>query len=79
MPPIKSPDRKFPNTVRVGTNNLPAGTYTIHWQAGSSDVKSRLPAMDTRLPFPQPSPPPPGLTRFSNIETAVARWSMVSP
>jgi hypothetical protein len=29
----------FPSTVRVGTNNLPAGTYKIHWQAGSSDAK----------------------------------------
>ncbi len=29
----------FPSTVRVGTNTLPAGTYAIHWQEGSSDVQ----------------------------------------
>jgi hypothetical protein len=27
----------FPSTVRVGTNSLPAGTYAIHWQEGSSN------------------------------------------
>ena len=32
----------FPSTVRVGTNNLPAGTYKIHWQAGSSDAQVTL-------------------------------------
>jgi hypothetical protein len=32
----------FANTVRVGTNNLPAGTYKIHWQAGSSDAQVTL-------------------------------------
>jgi hypothetical protein len=29
----------FPGTVRVGTNTLPAGTYAIHWQEGSSEVQ----------------------------------------
>jgi hypothetical protein len=29
----------FPSTVRVGSNNLPAGTYKIHWQVGSSDAQ----------------------------------------
>jgi hypothetical protein len=29
----------FPSTVRVGTNTLPAGTYAIHWQEGSSEVQ----------------------------------------
>jgi hypothetical protein len=32
----------FPSTVRVGANNLPAGTYKIHWQAGSSDAQVTL-------------------------------------
>jgi hypothetical protein len=32
----------FPNTVRVGANNLPAGTYKVHWQAGSSDSELTL-------------------------------------
>jgi hypothetical protein len=32
----------FPSTVRVGSNNLPAGTYKIHWQAGSSDAQVTL-------------------------------------
>ena len=29
----------FPGTVRVGTNTLPAGTYAVHWQEGSSEVQ----------------------------------------
>jgi hypothetical protein len=29
----------FPSTVRVGANSLPAGTYAIHWQEGSSEVQ----------------------------------------
>jgi hypothetical protein len=32
----------FPSTVRVGTNNLPAGTYKARWQAGSSDTQITL-------------------------------------
>jgi hypothetical protein len=29
----------FPSTVRVATNTLPAGTYAIRWQEGSSEVQ----------------------------------------
>jgi hypothetical protein len=32
----------FPNTVRVGANDLPAGTYKVRWQAGSSEVQVTL-------------------------------------
>jgi hypothetical protein len=32
----------FPSAVRVGTNNLPAGTYAVHWQEGSGDVQVTL-------------------------------------
>jgi hypothetical protein len=32
----------FPTPVRVGSNNLPAGTYAIHWQAGSGDVQVKI-------------------------------------
>ena len=32
----------FPSPVRIGTNNLPAGTYKVHWQAGSSDAQIML-------------------------------------
>ncbi len=33
----------FPSTVRVGTATLPAGTYSVHWDAGSSnDVQLQL-------------------------------------
>jgi hypothetical protein len=32
----------FPSTVRVGTTTLPAGTYSVHWDAGSNDVQLQL-------------------------------------
>jgi hypothetical protein len=32
----------FSTPVRVGTNNLPAGTYAIHWQAGSGDEQVKI-------------------------------------
>lgn len=32
----------FPSAVRIGANNLPAGTYAVHWQEGSSDVQVTL-------------------------------------
>jgi len=32
----------FPSAVRIGTNDLPAGTYAIHWQPGSSDAQVTL-------------------------------------
>lgn len=32
----------FPTPVRVGSTNLPAGTYAIHWQAGSGDVQVKF-------------------------------------
>jgi hypothetical protein len=33
---------RFPDPVRIGTNNLPAGTYSIHWEAGSGDVQVKI-------------------------------------
>jgi len=42
----------FPNTVRVGTNNLPAGTYKIHWQAGSSDAQVTLSGNGHQITIP---------------------------
>lgn len=32
----------FPTTVRIGANELPAGTYKIHWQVGSNDAQVSL-------------------------------------
>jgi hypothetical protein len=32
----------FPSAVRIGTDDLPAGTYAIHWQPGSSDAQVTL-------------------------------------
>ncbi len=32
----------FPTPVRVGSNNLPAGTYAIHWQAGSGEEQVKI-------------------------------------
>ena len=29
----------FPNTVQVGNTTLPAGNYSVHWEAGSNEVK----------------------------------------
>jgi hypothetical protein len=29
----------FPTPVRIGNNNLPAGTYEIHWEASSSETQ----------------------------------------
>ena len=42
----------FPDTVRVGTNNLPAGTYTVHWQLGSSDVQLTLSGKGHQISVP---------------------------
>ncbi len=42
----------FPNTVRVGTNNLPAGTYKIHWQTGSNDVQVTLSGNGKQITVP---------------------------
>jgi hypothetical protein len=33
---------KFPTAVRVGTTNLPAGTYAIHWQPGAGEVEVKI-------------------------------------
>jgi Protein of unknown function (DUF2911) len=42
----------FPSAVRVGTNNLPAGTYAIHWQPGSSDAKVTLSVKGNEISVP---------------------------
>jgi hypothetical protein len=47
----------FPNTVRVGTHNLPAGTYKIHWQAGESDVQLTLSGNGHQISVPATGTP----------------------
>jgi hypothetical protein len=42
----------FPSTVRVGANNLPAGTYKIHWQAGSSEAQVTLSGNGHQITIP---------------------------
>jgi hypothetical protein len=42
----------FPTTVRVGANSLPAGTYAVHWQEGSSDVQVTLSGHGHQLSVP---------------------------
>ena len=42
----------FPSAVRVGQNNLPAGTYSVHWQEGSSDVQVTLSGHGHQLSVP---------------------------
>jgi hypothetical protein len=42
----------FPSAVRVGTNNLPAGTYAIHWQPGSSDAQVTLSGKGQEISVP---------------------------
>jgi hypothetical protein len=33
---------RFLTPVRVGSTNLPAGTYSIHWQTGASEVEVKI-------------------------------------
>jgi Protein of unknown function (DUF2911) len=33
---------RFPDPVRIGSTNLPAGTYAIHWQPGASEVQVKI-------------------------------------
>jgi hypothetical protein len=42
----------FPSTVRVGSNSLPAGTYAVRWQEGSSDVQVTLSGHGHQLSVP---------------------------
>jgi hypothetical protein len=42
----------FPSAVRVGQNNLPAGTYAVHWQEGSSDVQVTLSGQGHQVSVP---------------------------
>jgi hypothetical protein len=42
----------FPSSVRVGTNNLPAGTYKVHWQAGSNDAQVTLSGNGQQITVP---------------------------
>ena len=42
----------FPSAVRVGTNNLPAGTYAIHWEPGASDVQVTLSGHGQKISVP---------------------------
>jgi virulence-associated protein VagC len=42
----------FPSAVRVGTNNLPAGTYAVRWQPGSSDVQVTLSGHGQKVSIP---------------------------
>jgi hypothetical protein len=47
----------FPNTVCVGANNLPAGTYKVRWQAGSSDVQVMLSGNGHEISVPATATP----------------------
>jgi hypothetical protein len=47
----------FPNTVRVGANNLPAGTYSVHWEAGSNDVQVMLSGNGHKVSVPATTAP----------------------
>jgi hypothetical protein len=42
----------FPSAVRVGQNTLPAGTYSVHWQEGASDVQVTLSGHGHQLSVP---------------------------
>jgi hypothetical protein len=42
----------LPTAVRVGANNLPAGTYKVRWQAGSSDAQITLSGEGHQITFP---------------------------
>ena len=42
----------FPSAVRVGANNLPAGTYAVHWQEGSSVVQVTLSGHGQKISVP---------------------------
>jgi hypothetical protein len=42
----------FPSAVRVGQNNLPAGTYAVHWQEGSSDAQVTLSGHGQKISIP---------------------------
>jgi hypothetical protein len=33
---------RFPTAVRVGTTNLPAGTYAIHWETGAAETQVKI-------------------------------------
>lgn len=48
----KSGSVSFPDTVRVGTTSLPAGTYKLHWEAGSSDTQITLSGEGHRVTVP---------------------------
>jgi hypothetical protein len=47
----------FPNTVRVGANDLPAGTYKVRWQAGSSEVQITLSGNGHEISVPATATP----------------------
>jgi hypothetical protein len=42
----------FPDTVRVGATSLPAGTYKVHWQAGSNDTQITLSGKGRQVTVP---------------------------
>ena len=42
----------FPSAVRVGANNLAAGTYAVHWPEGSSDVQVTLSGHGQKISVP---------------------------
>lgn len=48
----------FPSTVRVGATVLPAGTYSVHWEAGSSnDVQLQLSGEGKKVSIPATAAP----------------------
>ena len=65
----------FPNTVRVGANNLPAGTYKVHWQAGSSEVQVTLSGNGHEISVPATATP--GVGQDQVLEHRVGNTQVV--
>jgi hypothetical protein len=53
----------FPSAVRVGANNLPAGTYSVHWQEGSGDVEVTLSGHGQKISVPATVAPSAGMNQ----------------
>lgn len=47
----------FPISVRIGANNLPAGTYEIHWVAGSSETQVTISGEGHEISVPATATP----------------------
>ena len=65
----------FPNTVSVGANNLPAGTYKVRWQAGSSEVQVTLSGNGHEISVPATATP--GVGQDQVLEHRVGNTQVV--